>query len=112
MNLTGLNDYQYQAGRTAPELAFKDMLLNMTVGICGEGGELADTIKKHVYHGHDFDREGAAKELGDILWYVANLAEVLEYDLSVIAEMNIEKLRKRYPEGFSTAASIARVDTK
>lgn len=111
MEIKDMDEYQLLAKRTQPQLSKRDLLLNMTIGICGEGGELADTVKKEIYHGHEVDDLAKAKELGDILWYVANAADVLGYSLQEIAEMNIEKLRKRFPNGFSTVDSIKRVDT-
>lgn len=106
-----LNEYQREVMRTAS--AGKGPIVEMAVsslGLTGEAGEFADLVKKHIGHGHELDREKAAKELGDVLWYVARLAEMIGYDLDTIAGMNIEKLRKRYPDGFSTEASKARVD--
>lgn len=112
MEITNLNEYQLLAKRTQPDLHVNDFLLNMTIGICGEGGELADMVKKEIFHGHEPDDLAKAKELGDILWYLANTADVLGYTLQEIAEINIDKLRKRYPDGFNTTDSIKRVDVK
>ncbi len=81
------------------------------LGIAGEAGEVADYIKKIVGHGHALDKAKLSKELGDVLWYCAALADDAGLSLADIATGNIEKLRARYPDGFSTAASIARVDT-
>jgi NTP pyrophosphatase (non-canonical NTP hydrolase) len=80
------------------------------LGLVGEAGELADYIKKEVGHSHPSDVNHIRKELGDVLWYVASVCD--EYNLSMqdVAEANIDKLRKRYPQGFSTADSIARRD--
>lgn len=104
--IASLNDYQQQAARTAGNASLECAAL----GLCGESGEFADIIKKAVYHGHALDKEKAAKELGDTLWYIALAAGRLGYTLSEVASMNIEKLRIRYPDGFSTEASLARVD--
>ena len=80
------------------------------LGIAGESGECADIIKKHIGHGHPLNVEKLKLELGDVLWYVAALAHLIDMPLSEIAQANLDKLRKRYPNGFSTEASIARVD--
>jgi len=86
-----------------------DMTLPMAaLGIAGEAGEVADHIKKHIGHGHPLDRQAVAKELGDVLWYVAAMADLLGTPLEQIAQMNLDKLRARYPEGFSYEASINR----
>ena len=80
------------------------------LGIAGEAGEVADLVKKHVGHGHPLDRNKLAKELGDVLWYVAALAHDIGLDLSTVAALNVVKLRRRYPDGFSTERSINRVE--
>ena len=93
-----------------PELSERDVLINGVMGLCGESGEAIDIIKKHLAQGHPLDREALAKELGDICWYVAETAQVLGYDLETIMTMNIEKLKKRYPDGFSREDSINRTE--
>jgi NTP pyrophosphatase (non-canonical NTP hydrolase) len=80
------------------------------LGLVGESGEVVDLIKKHVYHGHPLDSDKLLKELGDVLWYVAALATALDVELSEVAAKNIAKLTARYPEGFSSEASMNRVD--
>lgn len=83
-------------------------LLNGALGLSGESGEVADMIKKYIFHGHDLDRDELIKELGDVCWYVALLCEAIDVDLDDVMIRNIEKLKKRYPEGFSSEASINR----
>lgn len=88
-----------------------DMLLcSLALGVSGEGGEVADMIKKHVFHGHPLDCDKLVKEIGDTLWYLGQLSQAVGWPLSLVAEMNIEKLKKRYPNGFTKQDSIARVD--
>ncbi len=111
------NRYQQECLRTAKGFGKsigdnKHELCLLALGLSGESGEVADHIKKHVGHGHALDREGVAKELGDTLWYLAMLSYQMGYQLSDVMDMNVEKLRKRYPNGFSQADSIARVDDK
>jgi len=84
-------------------------LLNGALGITGEAGEVADMIKKHVFHGHDLDTDALVKEIGDVCWYVALLCTAIGVDLASVMEKNIKKLKTRYPEGFSEEASINRV---
>lgn len=86
------------------------ILANYALGLTGEGGEVADVIKKHVFHGHLLDKEAVKKELGDILHYVAGIATLLELNMESVLEGNIEKLKKRFPNGFSSADSIRRAD--
>ena len=78
------------------------------MGLCGEAGEAIDLVKKHLAQGHVLDKERLAKELGDIAWYLAETAHVLGYSLEEILQMNIDKLQKRYPNGFSVEQSINR----
>jgi NTP pyrophosphatase (non-canonical NTP hydrolase) len=79
-------------------------------GLAGESGEVADLIKKQIGHGHDLDKDKLTKELGDVLWYLSQVAQQYEISLSTVATANIEKLRKRYPDGFTEAASKNRTE--
>ncbi len=101
-----LNEYQLLAARTAAR--HDNELVNYGLGIAGEAGEVADLIKKAMFHGHVIDQVEVKKELGDVLWYLANIARLAGLSLDEVAEANIAKLQKRYPEGFSTEASINR----
>ena len=104
-----INEYQKLAMVTLNrELDEKEMLTNSVMGLCGESGEACDIVKKHLFHGHELDRESLIKELGDVAWYLAEAAQALEIPLDEVFAKNIEKLRKRYPEGFSAERSICR----
>ena len=104
-----IHEYQKLAMTTLnPELSQKDVLINGVMGICGESGEAIDIVKKHLHQGHELDREKLIKELGDIAWYLAETATALDVSLEEVLERNIEKLRSRYPEGFSTERSVNR----
>ena len=106
-----LNEYQSLAMRTLnPELDERDVLINAVMGLCGESGEAIDIVKKHLAQGHELDRSALAKELGDIAWYLAEAATVLGLTLDEVCQGNIDKLRERFPEGFSSKDSIARAD--
>lgn len=95
------NEYQKEALRTAPtDIGHMSQLLNGVMGLAGESGEAVDLVKKHVFHEHDLDKERLAKELGDVAWYLAVTAYAIGYDLEEILQMNVDKLRKRYPDGF------------
>ena len=76
-------------------------ILMACLGLSGEVGEFNDMIKKSIFHRTDFDEEHAKKELGDIMWYVAMMCTSFGWQLDEIMEMNIDKLKKRYPEGFN-----------
>ncbi|MBQ9988009.1 MAG: nucleoside triphosphate pyrophosphohydrolase family protein [Erysipelotrichales bacterium] len=104
-----INEYQKLAMRTLnPELDQKDVLINGVMGLCGESGEVIDLVKKHLAQGHELDKEKMAKELGDVAWYLAETAWAIGYDLEDILVMNIEKLKRRYPDGFSCEKSVKR----
>jgi NTP pyrophosphatase (non-canonical NTP hydrolase) len=104
-----MNDYQLAAQRTSDKSMEKGMhLINGALGLAGESGEVADLIKKAYFQGHAIDREHIAKELGDILWYIAEAATAIDYQLDDIAQMNINKLLARYPEGFDAEKSLHR----
>ena len=103
------NEYQKEALRTASGMYDGyPMIINGVLGLCGEAGECADMVKKHLFQGHDLDREHLAKELGDVAWYIAVAAHSIGYDLETVLQMNVDKLRKRYPDGFDAKRSLNR----
>ena len=104
-----INEYQKLAMTTQnPALSERDVLLNGVMGLCGESGEAIDIVKKWLMQGHELDKAHLAKELGDIAWYLAETATALGLTLEEILQANIDKLRARYPEGFSTEKSLHR----
>ena len=106
-----INEYQKLAMTTLnPALSEKDVLINGVMGLCGESGEAIDIVKKWLAQGHELDKEKLAKELGDICWYLAETATALGLSLEDIMAANIEKLKKRYPEGFDTERSVNRTE--
>ena len=84
------------------ELIIPDIggVLNGCLGLAGESGEVLDLIKKWVFHENELHVEHLKKELGDVRWYVAMICESMELDIDEIFQMNINKLKVRYPEGF------------
>ena len=106
-----MDEYQRNARKTADIYGFSmNQLAILSLGIAGEAGEVADYTKKVVGHGHTLDRDRYIKELGDVLWYVAMIAEILEVKLSEVAIANNQKLAARYPNGFESERSINRTD--
>jgi NTP pyrophosphatase (non-canonical NTP hydrolase) len=107
-----LDEYQNEALRTAanPTSSNTVDILIWTLGLTGEAGEVADYIKKVYGHRHPLDLMEVRKELGDVLWYVATLADAFGFSLADVARANVEKLRERYPNGFSVEASTGRKD--
>jgi NTP pyrophosphatase (non-canonical NTP hydrolase) len=105
------DEYQDLADRTRNKDLTLEQCLAMTgLGLGGEAGEAQDLVKKHLFHGHALDKEKLTKELGDVLWYVAVMANVIGVSLSEVAARNIAKLRARYPEGFSVERSVNRIE--
>lgn len=105
-----INEYQELAMTTLnADLRKKDVLINSVMGLCGESGEAIDIVKKWLAQGHELDKEHLVKELGDIAWYLAEAATALDISLEEILKANIEKLKKRYPEGFEAKRSMIRL---
>ncbi|MDD3337860.1 MAG: nucleoside triphosphate pyrophosphohydrolase family protein [Lachnospiraceae bacterium] len=105
--MTG-NEYQQLAMRTANKACRN--LSNVGLGLSGEAGECSDMIKKHLHHGHDLDTDHLKKELGDVLWYVALGCDLIGCTLDEVMQLNIDKLKARYPEGFDTDKSLHRAE--
>lgn len=101
MPIFSLNEYQLAAARTIKPQDFRRTLDNGALGLAGEAGETVDHIKKYLHHDVPIDQEKLVKELGDVLWYVAELCTALGITLSEVANVNIEKLLARYPEKFT-----------
>jgi len=100
------NEYQQAALRTATGKC-RD-LGNCGLGIAGEAGEVADCIKKYLYQGHPLDKKHIAEELGDVAWYMAVCAYMVGMPLDDVLQNNVQKLKRRYPDGFSEERSIHR----
>lgn len=103
------NEYQQETLRTASGMNNQfPMVLNGVMGLCGEAGEVVDLLKKSYFQGHGLDKSHMAEELGDVAWYLSVSAFAIGYDLETILQMNVNKLRKRYPDGFDSYRSINR----
>lgn len=105
-----LMEYQKAAQRTSNTITSDAKIENGLLGLAGEVGELCDLWKKHRYQGHGFDRGHMISELGDVLWYVVELACGLDVSLDIVAHTNIIKLKARYPEGFDPEKSMHRAE--
>lgn len=89
----------------------QDILMNAVLGINGEAGEVADLIKKWLFHERELDLEKLDKEVGDVLFYCALYAHARKRLLSDIAQLNVDKLSVRYADGkWSAKANIAKAD--
>lgn len=101
-----LKRYSEEAWRTCPFL--DENLMHMVLGLVTESGELADAMKRNLAYGQDLDVVNLKEEVGDLMWYIINLCRFLNTDLEDILDMNIAKLRVRYPEKFTEEAAINR----
>ena len=106
--MTG-KEYQKLAMRTCnfPYDNKEGKLHHAVFGLTSEAGEVAGILQK-VYQGHEFDKEHIKKELGDCLWMIAEACEALDLDMDDVMQTNIDKLKARYPEGFSADRSLHR----
>ena len=103
-----LNEYQELAARTMnTSLRPSEQGKHALHGMVGEIGELHSIYQKR-YQGHEFDEEHAKKELGDLMWFIAEYCTAHNWSMEEIAQMNIDKLRARYPEGFEAVKSLHR----
>lgn len=104
-----LNEYQELAQRTSNKaLDLRGHLFNGVLGLSGEAGECADLVKKHYFQDARPMIDRLVDELGDVLWYVAETARAIDVTLEEVATHNVEKLRRRYPEGFEAEKSLHR----
>lgn len=107
--MTG-KEYQELASRTINlDLVPLEICYHALHGMVGEIGELHSLYQK-TYQGHYLDEEHAKKELGDLLWFIAEYCTANEWNLDDIMELNINKLKARYPEGFDVDKSLHRVE--
>lgn len=88
-------------GEDTPEIELGGVL-NAALGLSGEVGELNDILKKWIFHEKQLDIDHAKKEAGDICWYLAMLCKSFGWNFDEIMQINIDKLKARYPEGFDT----------
>ena len=108
--MTG-TEYQELAMRTnRPEATQEENLINGCLGLSGETGEVCDIIKKYMFQGHEFEREKILDECSDVLWYLTLTVKSIGYSLNDAMEYNINKLKKRYPNGFEAERSINRTE--
>ena len=102
--MTG-TEFQLASLRTAGD---ENLLLNGVMGLNGEAGECIDIVKKHLFQGHELDCEALVDKLGDVLWYAAITCESIGKTLDDVMAHNVDKLRKRYPDGFDAKRSVHR----
>ena len=102
------NEYQQKASRTMNwKLSYGDQEQHALHGLASEVGEVHSIYQKQ-YQGHFIDYEHVKKEIGDVLWFVAELCTANDWLMDEIAEENIRKLEVRYPDGFDKDKSLHR----
>lgn len=102
------DEYKNKVMRTANSNTEYPRIINGVLGLAGEAGECADIVKKHIFQGHELDKEKLLEEIGDVLWYCAYCSAELGTYLEDVMNSNIQKLEKRYPSGFNSDRSINR----
>jgi len=106
-NMTG-NEYQILAARTMNnKLGATDQMNHALHGMVGEIGEIHSIFQKY-YQGHEVNTEHLKKEVGDLLWFIAEFCTCTGWDLEDVMHLNISKLKARFPEGFDAEHSINR----
>lgn len=106
----GITYREFVAGLFAKKQNGADGLMYAAAGIAGEGGEILDEVKKHWVYGKPLNREKILEEIGDELFYLTALCNLLGVSLCDCIDGNVEKLMKRYPNGYSDRAAIERAD--
>ena len=105
--MTG-NEYQRLAARTIRKGATRDEMEQHALhGLVGEIGELHSIYQK-FYQGHDLNYDHCFSEVSDICWFIAEYCTAFDVQLDDVFQYNIEKLRRRYPEGFDEERSLHR----
>ena len=105
-----LNEYQLLAQRTMnKELTHEETSRHALHGMCSEVGEVHGQYQK-FYQGHEMDAEHVKKEVGDLLWMIAEFCTVNGWKMDDVAQMNIDKLKARYPDGFAVENSLHRAE--
>lgn len=103
-------NYRQEVFRTLSNLNGEGLLTMAALGLAGETGEVVDMIKKHLFHNKHLERDKIKSELGDVRWYLEAILVATGLTMEDIEAANVEKLRKRYPFGYSHEAAKARID--
>jgi NTP pyrophosphatase (non-canonical NTP hydrolase) len=101
-------DYHDAVQRTCVTTDRDDIIKLTLIGLQGELGEIADPLKKHLWHGHEVDLAHLQEEIGDVMWYLATLCTALDIALAETLIHSVEKLFRHYPMGFSSKRSLNR----
>lgn len=111
--LTEINElYIPYPTHRAENLAANAPAVECCLGIAGEAGEILDLIKKSLMYNKPLDQQRLVLEFGDLFHYFIRLADYYGVSLYTIMEKNAEKLRARFPAGYSNAAAIAQAENQ
>lgn len=100
--MMNLKQYQEACKRTSKEFATPETeIATWGLGVAGEAGDIASCIKKIFAHKNEAIKEGLKENPGDTMWYIAMICNFFNWDMEEVLNENIEKLKKRYPEGFT-----------
>ena len=88
------NEYQKSAKRTL--FGSEQVLTNCALGLSSETGQVVDLVKRYTFQGADLDRGTLTKEMGDVLWYLSQVAEWANIPFDEVAQKNIDRLNERY----------------
>lgn len=102
------SDYLILSGRTDNPKDFNTQMLHGILGVTSEAGELSDHLKRHIFYGTPFDKGNVKEECGDLLWYIALICRACGFTLEEVMQSNVDKLKKRYPDGFTEEAAVIR----
>ncbi|PWG00688.1 nucleoside triphosphate pyrophosphohydrolase family protein [Levilactobacillus bambusae] len=94
------NDYQEAANRTL--YGNEQVLTNCALGLASETGQVVDLVKNYTFRGQELDQEALVSEMGDVLWYLSQVAQWADIDFDDVAQENIKRLNERYPDGYQS----------
>ena len=103
---TDANNYQPVVERLSNETIAR--LMHYALGLATEAGEFQDAIKRHIAYGKPLDQTNLKEEVGDILWYVARICSLYGWDMKDVMDLNISKLKARFPEKFTEENALTR----
>lgn len=108
--MMSIDEYQRRSLRTlnTEGKSQEQIISGLLLGIHGESGEISDIFKKHYNQGHGLDLDHVVEEIGDTMFYMVNLCNILEINMNDVLQQNIDKLLRRYPDGFESERSTNR----
>ena len=97
------NEYQSLANRTL--YGSEQVLTNCALGLASETGEVLEVIQTYTFENHQLNRDELVKEMGDVLWYLSQIAEWADISFDEVAATNIEMLKSRYPDSYKISSN-------